>query len=58
MSHLIRPASLAGLMSTAVIFDTDMFFLTVGRPAFQMGFAICCNGGHGICPALRGHADA
>ncbi len=45
-------------MSTAVIFDTDMFFLTVGRPAFQMGFAICCNGGHGICPALRGQADA
>jgi hypothetical protein len=28
-------ASLAGLISTAVIFGTDMFFLTVGRPALR-----------------------
>ena len=33
MNHLIWPASVAGLISTAVIFGTDMFFLTVGRPA-------------------------
>ncbi len=36
MNHLIWPASLAGLISTAVIFGTDMFFLTVGRPALRL----------------------
>ena len=33
MNHVIWPASLAGLISTAAIFGTDMFFLTVGRSA-------------------------
>jgi Domain of unknown function (DUF1772) len=36
MDHLIWPASLTGLISTAVIFGTDMFFLTVGRPALRL----------------------
>jgi hypothetical protein len=36
MNHLIWPASLAGLTSTAVIFGTDVFFLTVGRPALRL----------------------
>lgn len=36
MNHLIWPASLAGLISTAVIFGTDVFFLTVGRPALRL----------------------
>jgi hypothetical protein len=35
MSQVIWLASLAGLMSTAVIFGTDAFFLTVGRPALR-----------------------
>jgi len=35
MNHLIWPASLTGLISTAVIFGTDVFFLTVGRPALR-----------------------
>jgi hypothetical protein len=35
MNHLIWPASLGGLVSTAVIFGTDMFFLTAGRPALR-----------------------
>jgi hypothetical protein len=35
MNHLMRMASVAGLISTAVIFGTDMFFLTVGRPAIR-----------------------
>jgi hypothetical protein len=35
MNHLIWPASLAGLISTAVIFGTDTFFLTIGRPALR-----------------------
>jgi hypothetical protein len=36
MNHLIWPASLAGLTSTAVIFGADMFFLTVGRSALRL----------------------
>jgi hypothetical protein len=36
MSHLIWPVSLVGIMSTAVVFGTDMFFLTVGRPALRL----------------------
>ena len=36
MNRLIWPASLlGGLISTAVILGTDMFFLTVGRPALR-----------------------
>ena len=36
MKYLVWPASLVGLMSTAVIFGTDMYFLTVGRPALRL----------------------
>lgn len=36
MSHLIWPVSLIGILSTAVVFGTDMFFLTVGRPALRL----------------------
>jgi hypothetical protein len=35
MSNMIWLTSLAGLMSTAVIFGTDAFFLTIGRPALR-----------------------
>jgi len=35
MNHLIWPASVAGLISTAVIFGTGVFFVTVGRPALR-----------------------
>jgi hypothetical protein len=36
MNHLmILLPSLVGLMSTAVVFGTDVFFLTVGRPALR-----------------------
>jgi hypothetical protein len=35
MNHLMWPASLAGLISTAVIFGTDVFFLTVARSALR-----------------------
>jgi len=51
MNFLLWPASLAGLISTAVIFGTDMFFLTVGS---QIGSAIHRSGDHGIYPSLRG----
>lgn len=35
MSHLAWLASLTGILSTAVVFGTDMFFLTVGGPALR-----------------------
>ena len=38
MNHLIWPLSLVGILSTAVVFGTDMFFLTVGRSALKIGF--------------------
>ena len=36
MNHLLWLVSLVGLLSTAVVFGTDMFFLTVGRPALRL----------------------
>ena len=36
MNYLIRPVSLVGIISTAVVCGTDMFFLTVGRPALKL----------------------
>ena len=36
MNHLIWPVSLVGILCTAVVFGTDMFFLTVGRPALRL----------------------
>jgi hypothetical protein len=36
MNYLIWPISLAGILCTAVVFGTDMFFLTVGRPALRL----------------------
>jgi len=36
MNDLLLLVSMAGILSTAVICGTDMFFLTVGRPALQL----------------------
>ena len=36
MNYLILPLSLIGILSTAVVCGTDMFFLTVGRPALRL----------------------
>jgi hypothetical protein len=36
MNHWILAASFAGILSTAVIFGTDVFFLTVARPALRL----------------------
>ena len=36
MNYLIWPVSLVGIISTAVVCGTDMFFLTVGRPALKL----------------------
>src|ERR1700745_3447184 len=36
MNHWTWLLSLAGILSTAVVFGTDMFFLTIGRAALRM----------------------
>jgi hypothetical protein len=36
MNDLIWSASLVGTLGTAVVCGTDMFFLTVGRPALRL----------------------
>ena len=36
MNHWMWPVSLVGILSTAVVLGTDMFFLTVGRPALRL----------------------
>src|SRR5499425_1312871 len=36
MTHWIWPLSLLGILSTAVVLGTDMFFLTCGRPALRL----------------------
>src|SRR5246127_451348 len=36
MNHWMWLLSLVGILSTAVVFGTDMFFLTIGRPALRM----------------------
>jgi hypothetical protein len=37
--HRMWPVSLAGLLCTTVVSGTDMFFLTVGRPALKLASA-------------------
>ena len=36
MNHWMWPVSLVGILSTAVVCGTDMFFLTIGRAALRM----------------------
>jgi hypothetical protein len=36
MNHWMWAVSLVGILSTAVVCGTDMFFLTVGRPALRL----------------------
>src|ERR1700730_10621877 len=58
MNHWMWPVSLVGILSTAVVCGTDMFFLTIGRPALRFCFTVCRNRGHGISPHVRRCADA
>ena len=36
MNHWMWPVSLVGILGTAVVLGTDMFFLTCGRPALRL----------------------
>ncbi len=54
MNDLIVAVSLAGILSTAVVSGTDMFFLTVGRPALRLASPSAgTEESHGIYPYLR-----
>ena len=36
MNHWMWPIALLGILCTAVVLGTDMFFLTIGRPALRL----------------------
>ena len=36
MNHWMWPVSLVGILNTAVVCGTDMFFLTISRPALKL----------------------
>src|SRR3974377_2064432 len=36
MNHWMWPVTLVGILSSAVVCGTDMFFLTIGRPALRL----------------------
>jgi hypothetical protein len=55
MSHWMWPVSLVGILSTAVVCGTDMFFLTIGRPALRLGSA---SAGTEVMGFLHMFADA
>ena len=55
MSHWMWLASLVGILSTAVVFGTDMFFLTIGRPALRLASA---SAGTEVMGFLHMFADA
>ncbi|HTA42125.1 MAG TPA: DUF1772 domain-containing protein [Bryobacteraceae bacterium] len=55
MSHWMWPVSLVGILSTAVVCGTDMFFLTIGRPALRLASA---SAGTEVMGFLHMFADA
>jgi len=50
MNHWMWPVSLVGILSTAVVCGTDMFFLTIGRPALRLASPISTGQG---CVGVR-----
>ena len=55
MNHWMWLLSLIGILSTAVVFGTDMFFLTIGRAALRMASA---SAGTEVMGFLHMFADA
>ena len=55
MNHWMWPVSLVGILSTAVVCGTDMFFFTVGRPALKLASA---SAGTEVMGFLHMFADA
>ena len=58
MNHWMWPVTLVGVLSTAVVCGTDMFFLTVGRPALRLASSSAGTEVMGFSPHVRGRADA
>src|SRR5262249_34037715 len=59
MNHWMWLFSLVGILSTAVVFGTDMFLFDYRSSRSQIGFTICRNRNHGFFPHVcrRAHAD-
>src|SRR6516165_3156863 len=55
MNHWMWPVSLVGILSTAVVCGTDMFFLTIGRPALRLASP---SAGSEVMGFLHMYADA
>lgn len=55
MNHWMWLVSLVGILSTAVVCGTDMFFLTIGRPALRLASP---SGGTEIMGFFHMFADA
>jgi Domain of unknown function (DUF1772) len=55
MNHWMWAVSPAGILSTAVVYGTDMFFLTVGRPALR---SASTSAGTEVMGFLHMYADA
>ena len=58
MNHWMWPVSLVGILSTAVVCGTDMFFLTIGRPALRLASPSAGTEIMGFFPHVRRRADA
>src|SRR5262249_46874091 len=58
MNHWMWPVSLVGILSTAVVCGTDMFFLTIGRPALRLASPSAGDRNHGFFPHVRRRTDA
>ena len=58
MNHWMWLVSLVGILSTAVVCGTDMFFFDYRPSRSQIGFTICRNRNHGFFPHVRRCTDA
>ena len=58
MNHWMWLISLVGILSTAVVFGTDVFFLTIGRAALRMASPSAGTEIMGFFSLVRRRADA
>src|ERR1700752_1220337 len=58
MNRWMELVSLIGILSTAVVFGTDMFFLTIGRSALRLASPSAGTEIMGFFSLVRRRADA
>ena len=58
MNHWMWVLSLVGILGTAVVLGTDMFFFDDRPFRSSLGFPGCRNRSHGFLPHVRRRADA